>query len=308
MKTNMKNIDLTKKENLFKLKKELNNVIENRINEAIITELIKSVDDMPFATCKSLFESVTDRLYDTANGKKLIAKYVKMLKEDKAASTMYLLCDLFHKPEYTTNPTMLVNEAMAICRSKNFKQSDMAKSKAKFGDIVKSAIKESKMTAVEINNVVDKNKVLNESIDYIFENGDNLKDINQTVTAKEILINYLNENTEDKSSTIKSEKSVKELYSELQESLNIQMEPWEKSVLNSVSVNCLVGGYENMLFEEYKNKCIESINALVENENGVEEKSRLTTMRAQLEAKQYSKDTIIEDLLNLSKLNYTLSE
>ena len=67
-------------------------------------------------------------------------------------------------------------------------------------------------------------------------------------------------------------------------------------------------GSKSGLFESYKKKCLDVMDTILESQENVAEKSRISAMRTQLESKNYSEDSFTEDIFNLSKLCHTLSE
>ena len=84
-------------------------ILNYKINIASSIECAESVDNLTFGEIKCLFESICDRLYETKNGKKLIARYVKALREDKNASLMYSIYEAFRNPEMFENKNSLAS-------------------------------------------------------------------------------------------------------------------------------------------------------------------------------------------------------
>ena len=108
--------------------------------------------------------------------------------------------------------------------------------------------------------------------------------------------------------TIVSE-GIKELSNELISTLNEnELESWEKSAIWDIVSTKLCNGRCESLFEEYKSNCLNKIDEILNEREDVTEKSRLSSMRQQLEEKKFSESTLTEDILNLSKLYTTLSE
>lgn len=299
----MKNIDLTKSENLLKLKEELNNLLESKATAAYLDECINGIDTLPLGTVKNLFESVSDKLYDTESGKKIIAKYVKSIKENKDLRMAYSICEAIAHPSYVNNSDLFVHEIMNTSSSINRKH--LQEGQKNLANVVKNALKESKITAKEIEEVINSNKQLNETIE-------SLTGVKRTFGSLPAYVNNLSYLSECVNKNMKEEvdenvKSPKELMGELDSLLSEDLNEWEKRVIADIIESQLNNGANKQsIFEQYKAECLTNIDNLINEGKNVEEKAHLSTMKQQLEAKNYSEDTILEDLLNLSKLSSTL--
>ena len=86
------------------------------------------------------------------------------------------------------------------------------------------------------------------------------------------------------------------------EKINLTNEVVEKIVMTNIK-----NGDKSELFEEYKKGCINLIEENLQDEDiTIETKSRLSTMKAQLNEKVYKEETANEDILKLANLEYTL--
>lgn len=297
-------LNLNKSKDLERLQEEMNNIFEQRIREAVINESIQGVSALPLGTIKNIFESISDRLYSTAEGKKLIGKYIKCLKENKNLRTLYSICDSINKPSYVADVNLFLNEAINYGSNIDIKK--LAEEKSKFSSIVVDCIKESKMTNEELTEAINANKDINESIDYLLTNKKSIKTLSERANKTAVLSNYINENMPEKS-VVEEGKSVKELLNALNETFDASLESWEMKVAKDIALANLSNRSKKELFEGYKAECIKTLDTLMESKN-VEDKSRFSTMKSQLENKEFSEETLSEDLLNLAKLNYTLTE
>ena len=155
----MKKIDLDSSKELQRFRNELNNVIDHRIAEAKTKESINAIDSLPFGTVKSIFESVSDKLYDTKEGKKIIAKYIKTLSENEGLLSLYSLHQTLLKENYAESPSRFLEEAISFFSPMIKKEKNIVAEKKEFCNVVKSAIKESKISSEEIE------KMLSEEIE-----------------------------------------------------------------------------------------------------------------------------------------------
>ena len=72
----MKTINLDKSSDLLKFKEALNVVLENRIKNAELNEAVNNFENLSLGDLNTIFESVSDKLFDTNRGKKIIVNYV----------------------------------------------------------------------------------------------------------------------------------------------------------------------------------------------------------------------------------------
>ena len=81
----MAKFDFNDKEDVKKLKEELNKIFESKIEKLELESALNELSSQPFGAIKNVFEGITDKLYESAAGKKIIAKYVKSIREGKAS-------------------------------------------------------------------------------------------------------------------------------------------------------------------------------------------------------------------------------
>ena len=301
----MKNINLDKSADLLKFKNEMNSVLENRIRKAELNEAIENFNNLSLGDLNSLFESVSVNLFDTENGKKIIGKYVKALKENKELGKAFAIYHIVKSPEHISDVNLFLSEAFSI--SGNIDKKKLNEGKKKISNIVAEAVTEGNMSASQINDIVSESKDVNSAIEYLIVNKKTAKNIYEHVNKLSILKEHVCASVPEKSE--ETDKGVKDLSEELVSTLNESgLETWEnKAIWDIVSTNLSKGSKEE-LFDYYKSKCVNKINDILNEREDLAEKSRLSSMKQQLEGKSYSEGTLTEDVLNLSKLYHTLSE
>ena len=301
----MKNINLDKSSDLLKFKNEMNSVLENRIRKAELNEAIENFSNLSLGDLSSLFESVSVNLFDSENGKKIIGKYVKELKENKELGKAFAIYHIVKSPEHISDVNLFLSETFSI--SNDIDKKKLNEGKKKISGIVAEAVKEVNMNASQINDIVSESKEVNSAIEYLITNKKTAKNIYEHVNNLSILKEHVCASVPEKSE--ESDKGVKDLSEELVSTLNENgLESWEnKAIWDIVSTNLSKGSKES-LFEKYKSDCVNKIDEILNEREDVAEKSRLSAMKQQLEGKAYSETTLTEDVLNLSKLYHTLSE
>ena len=79
----MSKLNLNTKDGLKRLMNEMNSVLEKRIKTVELNESIDNVDNISFLECKQIFESISDKLYETKEGQKIIANNLLPILKNK---------------------------------------------------------------------------------------------------------------------------------------------------------------------------------------------------------------------------------
>ena len=292
----MKNIDLNTVKDLTTIKENILKIFDKRINEAKINDFVNSIDNLSFIYCKQLFEGISDKLFDSTRGKKLIGKYARLIKENKDLKNLYFLSENLTTKQNVTDAKLYISECA------NFSVNLEKDSLDKLHKILKESVKLSGLGQEELNDIVSNNKELNESIDFILTNKKTLNNVNEYTKHINILSEALNKSTNDK---INETANIEDITNLLDEE---ELETWEKDIVEEIVMANLAGKTKENVFENLKKECISIIEEscdVIEDEAMV---SRLKLMKEQLSNKEYTKETINEDLLKLSELRKTLKE
>lgn len=300
----MANFDFSKYSDLERLKNEVNRLLEDRMRIAGLKEELATLHEKPFGAIKNVFEGLTDKLYETSEGKKLIGKYVKAIREDKNASDVYSVYEFVYRSPKVEDTGRFLNEAISMMDGFNAKK--FVQEKKKIAEIVAEAVSFAGKDAEFVRDEVSRNLELNEAIDYLISNEKKLSNLPSYVNKFTYVEKFLSENMikEDES---QPEKSGKELISDLNESLS-GLDEWERDAVREIAMAKLSKRDMSEVFEEKKNECLQKLDESIEEEDSIETKSHFETMRSQLSEKRYNEDTVIEDILTLAELNKTLSE
>ncbi len=303
----MRKLNLNKTSDLLKLKESLNKTIDNMVAEKNLNEKINSISGLSFQEYKALFESVMPDLCSNANGKNIIASYVKLIKENKAINTIYKVLERTGiNGEYDGKDACnVISEAI-----KHIDTIQLSEGEAVMYEICKKAFSSSKNTSSElIDNVLSENKNINDAIKYFTKNGGktNLDNLSEEVKNLRILREFIESKQVKVEGNTELTKSNNELISDYNDILEQAETDTEKKVINDIFMCGLSGGNKESLFESYKNECIKSINSK-KCDDDINRKSRLHGIKTQLETKKYNEETLKEDLQKLLELNGALTE
>lgn len=292
----MKTINLDTVKDLTAVKDNMIKIFDKRINEAMINDFINSIDNLSFIECKQLFEGISDKLFDSVRGKKIIGKYARLIKEDKNLKNLFLLT------ENLTTKKNVADAKLYISECANFSVNLGKNSLKKLHDLLKEAVKLSGLSQSILNDIVSSNKEINDSINFILTNKKTLNNVNDYTRHINILSETLNKNiVENKCDEVNAE-DISHLLDEE------DLEDWEKDIIEEIVIANLAGHSKESVFNNLKNECINIIDKsceICENETTV---SRLKLMKEQLSNKSYNEEHINEDLLKLSELRKTLKE
>ena len=297
----MKKIDLNNINDLLIVKDKLDEVFNKHISDVKLEETIKKVDTLTFPECKHLFEGLTDRLFNVSNGKKVIRKYVNILKENEDLKTYYCLCNNLTTKLPIDDTKLYVTECASFAKKLNKKTNN------KFHNIIKEAIKVSGLNSEEIENILKENKELNESINFILSNKKTPSNLNEYTKHVSLISESLEKNTkkENINDYVDEVDETEDLTSLIENESLLQ---WEKDVIEEIALCNLRGGNKSDIFEKYKANCLSLIDENIENTENLETIKHLTTMRNQLSEKIYNEENSNQDILRLSELKKTLSE
>ena len=300
----MAKIDFSKYGDLEKLKNEVNRLFEERMRKAGLNEELETLHEKPFGAIKNVFEGLTDKLYESAEGKKLIGKYVKAIREGKNSSDMYSVYEFVYRSPKVSDAGRFLNEAISM--TNGFDGKKFADEKKKIAGIVAEAVSFAGKDANFVKDEIAKNLELNEAIDYLISNEKKFNNLSSYVNKFSMVERFLSDNMVNESQQTENKRG-KDLIADLNESME-GLNEWEKEAVKEIAMARLSKRDMSEIFEEKKTDCLNKLDENIENEDSVETKSHFETMRSQLEEKKYNEDTVLEDIITLVELKKTLSE
>ena len=256
----MKDLKLNTVDGLTKLMNEMNNVFNNKIKKAELNECINNVDNISFIECRQLFESISDKLYDLKTGSKIIAKYIKTIKESKELQRLYICSDILKGNYNSQNPTLLVNETTSLMNNVDKKKLNEDLSKLK--NVLKEGLKEINVTVEDINSAINENKEINHDITYVLCETKKPSNIVEYTNALDNVVTFVSENVQE---ITESTENVG--ISDVENIMNNDLELWENAAIEKIVLSNLSGGDKQNIFEDYKSRCMNLINELLEDED-----------------------------------------
>ena len=300
----MKNTTFKTIGDLQRLKESLNDVIDKRITKMKLEECINSFNSLSFACLNEIFKNTVDKLYETKEGKRLIKKYVKTIKESNDLKKVYSIYNIVNSPNKIDDGTLFIKESISLIKEidkKNYRDS-----LSSISDIVKECAVSANLDTEAIENIKDKyHGSISESLDYVLFNKMGMNNIVEYANGLSRITNFINENKKHENDLMVEGKSICELIGDFDKLFTNDIEIWESTAIKDISLAELSGKDKKGVFEEYKSECLSIIEENL-NEKDAENSSRFQGMKEKLLKKEFNSDTIVEDILMLSELKHVL--
>ena len=289
---------------LERIRKAFNSVVDKEQELNRIHSLKESVEELSIPELKQVYESISDKLYATDGGKKLLSKYIKLVTENKTMQTEYVIVNGIYSPMDVMDTPMYITELFAIHgkRDKEYKAK-----KGQVVDLLKECIDTVNMSSSDLENIINESKNdVNSSIEYLLSIKRAASNVNDRVKSMKLLEGKVNDANIVNESIVDNRKA-SELINDLS-NVTDGLEEWQKRVVNDISKYVLENKTKEDLFNDYKTECINTINESINNteDGNFETVSQLKGMVSQLSEKKYNKETVNEDLFMLSELRQTL--
>ena len=289
---------------LERIRETFNSVIDKKQELNRIHSLKESVEELSIPELKQVYESISDKLYATDCGKKLLSKYIKLVAENKTVRTEYAIVNGIYAPMDVMDAPMYLSELFDIhgTRDKEYNEK-----KGQVVDLLKECIDTVNMSSSDLENIINESKNdVNRSIEYLLSVKRTASNVNDRVKSMKLLEGKVNDSNIVNESIVDS-RTASELINDLS-NITDGLEEWQKRVVNDISKYILENKTKEDLFNDYKTDCINTINESInKTEDGnFETVSQLKGMVSQLSEKKYNKETVNEDLFMLSELKQTL--
>lgn len=287
-----------------RLKESLNDVIDKRITKMKLEECINSFNSLSFACLNEIFKNTVDKLYETKEGKRLIKKYVKTIKESNDLKKVYSIYNIVNSPNKINDGALFIKESISLI--KEIDKKNYGDSLSSISDIVKECAVSANLDTEAIENIKDKyHGSINESLDYILFNKMDINNVVEYTNGLSRITNFINENKKSENDLMVEKKSICELIGDFDKLFTNDIEIWESTAIKDISLAELSGKDKKGVFEEYKSECLSIIEENL-NEKDAENSSRFQGMKEKLMKKEFNSDTIVEDILMLSELKHVL--
>lgn len=293
--------------NTFKTRKEVEDY-RKKINEACdkrsefitLCEHANSLSEKSFGYIKEAFEGISPMLFKTTNGKKIINRYAKTIRNTHNLSALHKIYENIRKAGSNMDLDFFVNN---IANTEWGINSDtLNEDVKKIGRILSEGyLLIGKDAASYLPN---ENKVLSAAVEYIAENKKSKNNIAEYSNAVKIIKENITTNNGVKNlfETTNSETYSEDLLREFNEKYSNLLNIDEISILREISTS----EDREAVFNRYKNACAEKISeakCVFENKGDKESSNRLSMVLEQISSKNFSLDTVGTDICKLIELS-----
>lgn len=300
MKSNINEIDT-----LEKVRNEFNRLVAEKIETHKYNDVLENINTLGLGKIKKLYESISDIMLESDNGIKIMRKYVKTIKENKDLKKVFSFYDFIDKLNVDTDSRWdYINEGLKCLE--NIDKHSFKMGVKELGNIVSEGVKTSNITRSTIEECINSTNNVYESVDFLILEKPTLKNINERIDAKRVIDSFLDNKTIIVKESYTNDKTNKELISEINEELSEINESWMKELIEDITLNNLSNKDNKILFENYKNDCLMIIENIINNNDEIEDKSKMFSLKEKLGVKEYNADSFNNDIINLAELKSTL--
>ena len=278
----------------------INEMCNNRHKFIVLCEEAKELSTKSFGFIKESFEALSPILFKSSEGKKLMNKYTKMIKENKNLSSLHTINENIRKAGNETDIDFFVNSLMVVEWGVN--PSTLKEDTKKLGRVLSEAYL---LVGEEAKSLIpNENASLSNAVNFIAESKKSTKNISEYSDAAKIIKEHI-KNKDSKKNVFESV-NLDELAASLIKEFNAKYD----GKLNSEEIAILkeVSCSENReeVFNKYKNACAVKITEAKKKFEANGDKSssdRLGVVLEQISNKTFVLDTVGSDICSLIELS-----
>ena len=275
----------------------INEMCDNRHKFIVLCEEAKELSTKSFGFIKESFEALSPILFKSSEGKKLMNKYTKMIKENKNLSSLHTINENIRKAGSETDIDFFVNSLMVVEWGVN--PSTLKEDTKKLGRVLSEAYL---LVGEEAKSLIpNENVSLSNAVNFIAESKKGTKNISEYSDAARIIKEH-----------IKSKKNVFEsvdldtLAKKLVEDFNVKYS--DKLTIEEANALREISSSEDResVFNKYKEVCKSKITEAKKNFESKGDKAssdRLGVVLEQIASKSYVLDTVGADICSLIELS-----
>lgn len=288
---------------LEEYRKQINEMCDERKKFITLCEEADKLSNKPFVYIKESFEAISPELFKTNEGKKIMNKYTKLIKESRNLQSLHTVHENIRKTGKDADIEFFVKSLTESTWSYNPKDvsSDLkklgrvlAEGYLYLGEAAKDLIPEEKATMLP----------LSKAVDFILENKKQNKNLAEYSNAVKIIKEHIasNENTTNIFEVTNLDNLAKKLVEEFNLKYGDKLTIEEASALREISNS----KDKESIFNKYKEVCTAKI---TEAKNSFDDKGdkvsseRLSVVLEQIANKSYVSDTVGSDICSLIELS-----
>ena len=296
------NVDINKIktiEELEEFRTKVNEACDLRKQVITVVNNATNISKQDFGYLKEVFENLAPSLWLTSNGKETMKKYKNTIKENKELMKLHNLYENIRKANKNSDIDFFVNSV--VSKDWSIDNEKLSEGLKKLGAVVAEGYVRVFDKADEL--LPEKNDKLYNAVKYITENKGTEKNIYEYSEAVKVLREKIEANDE-KSSLFESKVDEK-----LADAVRLFNEKYEKELdekERALVKEMAESSDSKSVFDKYKKLCENKIKTSKEkfdNEGDSESSKKVSTILEQVSKKEYSKETVYEDVCKLIELS-----
>ena len=278
----------------------INEMCDNRHKFIVLCEEAKELSTKSFGFIKESFEALSPILFKSSEGKKLMNKYTKMIKENKNLSSLHTINENIRKAGSETDIDFFVNSLMVVEWGVN--PSTLKEDTKKLGRVLSEAYL---LVGEDAKSLIpNENVSLSNAVNFIAESKKGTKNISEYSDAARIIKEHIKSKDAKKNvfETIDLDTLAKRLVEDFNVKYSDKLTIEEANALREISSS----KDRESVFNKYKEVCKSKITEAKKNFESKGDKAssdRLGVVLEQIASKSYVLDTVGADICSLIELS-----
>lgn len=278
----------------------INEMCDNRHKFIVLCEEAKELSTKSFGFIKESFEALSPILFKSSEGKKLMNKYTKMIKENKNLSSLHTINENIRKAGSETDIDFFVNSLMVVEWGVN--PSTLKEDTKKLGRVLSEAYL---LVGEEAKSLIpNENVSLSNAVNFIAESKKGTKNISEYSDAARIIKEHIK--SKDAKKNVFETVDLDALAKRLVEDFNVKYS--DKLTIEEANALREISSSEDResVFNKYKEVCKSKITEAKKNFESKGDKAssdRLGVVLEQIASKSYVLDTVGADICSLIELS-----
>lgn len=278
----------------------INEMCDNRHKFIVLCEEAKELSTKSFGFIKESFEALSPILFKSSEGKKLMNKYTKMIKENKNLSSLHTINENIRKAGSETDIDFFVNSLMVVEWGVN--PSTLKEDTKKLGRVLSEAYL---LVGEEAKSLIpNENVSLSNAVNFIAESKKGTKNISEYSDAARIIKEHIK--SKDAKKNVFESVNLDTLAKRLVEDFNVKY--GDKLTIEEANALREISSSEDResVFNKYKEVCKSKITEAKKNFESKGDKAssdRLGVVLEQIASKSYVLDTVGADICSLIELS-----
>ena len=278
----------------------INEMCDNRHKFIVLCEEAKELSTKSFGFIKESFEALSPILFKSSEGKKLMNKYTKMIKENKNLSSLHTINENIRKAGSETDIDFFVNSLMVVEWGVN--PSTLKEDTKKLGRVLSEAYL---LVGEEAKGLIpNENVSLSNAVNFIAESKKGTKNISEYSDAARIIKEHIK--SKDAKKNVFESVDLDTLAKKLVEDFNVKY--GDKLTIEEANALREISSSEDResVFNKYKEVCKSKITEAKKNFESKGDKAssdRLGVVLEQIASKSYVLDTVGADICSLIELS-----